>query len=88
MIIVAGHLRVAPSDREKLLGLSRQAVMLARANAKCLDYVVGPDLIEADRVNIFERWASRAALEEFRASGPDDGMDSIIQSYSVDEYVV
>lgn len=87
-IVVAGHLRVAPANRDRLLELSRPAVVLARANAKCLDFVVGADLIDAGRVNVFERWASRAALEKFRASGPDNGMETLIQSFNFDEYEV
>lgn len=87
-IVVAGYLLVAPADRDRLLELSRPAVVLARGNAKCLDFVVGADLIDAGRVNVFEHWASRAALEKFRASGPEDGTGALIQGFSVDEYEV
>lgn len=87
-LIVAGHLRVAPANREKLLELSRPIINLARKNSKCLDFVVSPDLIDAGRVNIFERWSSRDAMDKFRMSGPDDGMDALIQDYAVEEYEV
>lgn len=87
-ILVAGYLRVAPGDRKKLLELSRPVVELARAQAKCLDFAVSPDLIDTGRVNIFERWTSRAALNAFRESGPDDGMDALVQSFHIEEFEV
>jgi hypothetical protein len=45
-------------------------------------------LIEPDRIDIFERWESRVALDEFRGSGPGDEQQGSIVSASVCEYDV
>ena len=78
MIIVSGHLTIKPGRREAFLAASLPAVMQARRTAGCLDFVVAADPIEADRVNVFERWESEAALLAFRGAGPDGGMLSDI----------
>jgi quinol monooxygenase YgiN len=86
MIIVAGHLRVA--DREGYLAGCGEVVALARQAPGCLDFSLAADLVEADRINIFERWASRAQVEAFRGSGPSSEQQSAILSASVTEYDV
>ena len=45
-------------------------------------------MIEPDRIDIFERWESRVALDEFRGSGPSDEQQGQIVSASVCEYDV
>lgn len=54
----------------------------------CLDFVVAADLLNPARVNIYERWDSRAALAAFRGAGPDDGQAAMIRSAAVSEYDV
>jgi len=44
----------------------------ARGTAGCLDFAIAADLIDPSRVNIFERWESQAAVENFRSSGPSN----------------
>jgi quinol monooxygenase YgiN len=88
MIVVAGHLRVAAADRELVLARSRDAVSAARGTRGCLDFVVAPDLLDATRVNVFERWTDRASLHAFRQSGPDDELGSLILEFAVDEFEV
>jgi hypothetical protein len=46
------------------------------------------DLLDPGRVNIFERWESRAAVEAFRGSGPSDEQAATIVAASVAEYDV
>ena len=46
------------------------------------------DLLDAGRVNIFERWESVAAVEAFRGSGPSDEQGAAILAGSVAEYNV
>ncbi|WP_040729586.1 putative quinol monooxygenase [Nocardia tenerifensis] len=70
MLIVAGYLRVA--DRDRYLAACREVVELARAAQGCLDYSLGADLVEPDRVNVYERWVSRSAVDEFRGAGTSD----------------
>ena len=55
MIIVTGHLVVDPSDRDRVVELSREAVIAARATPGCIDFAVSADAVEPDRVNISER---------------------------------
>lgn len=70
MLIVAGHGRVDPERRAALLEGLAGPLREARAEPGCLDYVVAADPIEADRVNIYERWQSGAHLEAHLAGGP------------------
>ena len=49
---------------------------------------VTADLIDPGRVNIFERWASQAAVETFRGNGPSDAQGAAMRSASVAEYDV
>ena len=60
----------------------------ARGAAGCLDFAITADLIDPSRVNIFERWASQAAVEAFRRSGPSDEQGAAMRSASVAEYDV
>ncbi|GAA4508610.1 MULTISPECIES: putative quinol monooxygenase [Nonomuraea] len=88
MVIVAGHIVVDPHRRERYLADCEGVVELARRAPGCLDFAIGADLVDAGRVNIFERWESRAAVEAFRGSGPDDTQQDAILAASVTEYDV
>ncbi len=71
MIIIAGHLRVAASDRDAYLAAVGDVAAQARQAPGCLDFVQSPDPIETDRINIYERWGSDEELLAFRTSGDD-----------------
>jgi quinol monooxygenase YgiN len=86
MVIVAGHVVVDPQQREAYLAGCVGVVELARRPAGCLDFVIAADLVDAGRVNIFERWESQAAVEAFRGSGPDDEQRPAMLAASVAEY--
>ena len=88
MVIVAGHIIVDPPQRAAYLASCVRVVEQARATAGCLDFVIGADLVDSGRVNIFERWESRAAVETFRGSGPSDEQGDAMISASVAEYDV
>jgi quinol monooxygenase YgiN len=88
MVIVAGFLVVEPTQRENYLTECRDVVRQARRTPGCLDYAISADLLDPDRIDIFERWQSRAAVEAFRGSGPSDGQQAVIASASVSEYDV
>jgi quinol monooxygenase YgiN len=75
VIIVAGWLRVAPGDRERYLAAVAGVAPAARRAPGCLDFVQAPDPLEADRINIFERWESDEDLDRFRTSGDPDVAD-------------
>ena len=71
MVIVAGHLMVAPDERERYLASCVAVVELARGTPGCLDFAISADLIDPGRINILERWESRSAVEAFRGAGFD-----------------
>jgi quinol monooxygenase YgiN len=86
MIIVAGHITVEPPQREAYLAGCVSVVEQARQAAGCLDFTITADLIDPGRINVFERWESRAAVEAFRGSGPSDEQGAAMLSASVAEY--
>ncbi|WP_225753099.1 putative quinol monooxygenase [Actinotalea sp. Marseille-Q4924] len=88
MIIVAGHLVVDPPVRESYLSDCADVVRQARAADGCLDFSLAADVLDPGRINVFERWVSRAAVETFRGSGPSDEQSAAILAASVAEYDV
>ncbi|MBI3224324.1 MAG: antibiotic biosynthesis monooxygenase [Mycolicibacterium cosmeticum] len=88
MIIVAGHITVRPEQREGYLAGCVVVVELARKADGCLDFAISADLIDAGRINIYERWASQSTLDAFRGSGPGDDQSAAMLSVSVADYTV
>lgn len=88
MVIVAGHIVVAPEDRDAYLGDCVAVVDQARRAPGCLDFALSADLREPGRINVFERWESQADVEAFRGSGPSDEQGAAMLSASVAEYDV
>ncbi|MEV5496438.1 antibiotic biosynthesis monooxygenase [Nonomuraea fuscirosea] len=88
MVIVAGHIVVDPQQRERYLADCVGVVELARRAPGCLDFAISADPVDVRRIQIFERWESRAAVEEFRGSGPSGTQRAAILSASVAEYDV
>lgn len=88
MIIVSGRLYLRPGTMEAFLASSMEAVALARRTPECRDFVVAADLLEPDRVNVYEEWESEEALLAFRGDGPDSEMQSSILRASVSRHVV
>jgi quinol monooxygenase YgiN len=87
-VIVAGHLVVAPDQRSAYLAGCAEVVRAARSTDGCLDFAISADLLDASRINVFERWASQSAVEAFRGSGPSEEQGAAISSASVAEYDV
>lgn len=88
MIIVSGHIVVRHGRRDDFLASSTPAVVLARKSRGCLDFIVAPDPIEPDRVNVYEAWASEADLLAFRGEGPGADLMSLIESAKVQRYQI
>ncbi len=86
MLIVAGYITVSPEKREAYLASCVGVVEQGRRAPGCLDFAITADLLDPGRVNIFERWESRSAVESFRSSGPDDDQGAAMISASVAEY--
>ena len=85
---MAGHLVVAPEDRESYLAGCVAVVEQGRASPGCLDFSITPDLLDPGRIDVFERWESRADVEAFRGTGPSDEQGAALLSASVAEYDV
>lgn len=88
MIVVTGHLRVAPDQRAAFLERSKEAMVAARAAPGCVDFVVVADPIDEGRVDVSERWVDRQALRAFRGSGPGPDLSAMIAGYAVEELEV
>ncbi len=88
VIIVAGTLTVAPEEREAYLAGCRTVVEQARAAPGCLEFAIGPDLVDDGRITVLERWRTRAELEQFRGSGPDGAQTAVLLAVDVAEYDV
>ena len=87
-IIVAGQLTIKSKCRDAFIEQSRDAIMLARKDEACDDFSVSSDPIDVNRVNVFEKWKTRQALDAFRASGPANDTFSLVESFDVNEYEV
>ena len=87
-ILVAGQIEIRPGQRDGFVRKSLEAVTAARETDGCDDFAISPDPIDRNRVNIFERWRSRAALDAFRGSGPGEDLSSLIERISVGEFEV
>ena len=88
MVIVAGHIRVEPQQRESDLAGCVSVVERARGAAGCLDFAITADPIDPGRVNIFERWESQAALDTARGNAPGFEQAEAMLSVSVADYDV
>jgi quinol monooxygenase YgiN len=87
-VIVAGHITVAPEGRADYLAGCVDVVRQARATEGCLDFAISADLLDESRINILERWASQAAVDAFRGSGPGEDQSAAMTSASVAEFDV
>lgn len=88
MVIVAGHLIVDRNERGDYLAGCVAVVEQARNAPGCLDFAITADLLDAARVNVFERWESQDAVSAFRGSGPSDEQTVAMVSAAVREYHV
>lgn len=88
MLIIAGHLTVDAAQRDAFVAAHRDLVRRARQAPGCLDLAITADPLDPERVNNFERWASREQLDAWRkvAAAPDTGI--AITSDHVMEYDV
>lgn len=88
MIIVAGWLRVASNDRDAYLADCASVVEQARSTPGCLDFSIAADLVDNDRINVYECWVGELELLAFRGSGPDSDQQIAIVSADVRRYVI
>ncbi|WP_020121498.1 putative quinol monooxygenase [Streptomyces canus] len=88
MVIVAGHIVVDPEQRDSYLAGCVSVVELARRTSGCIDFAITADLVDAGRINVFERWESQAAVEAFRGEGASDEQGAAMLAAAVAEYDV
>jgi quinol monooxygenase YgiN len=72
VIIVAGWLRVDAGERDRYLDAVAEVARQARAAPGCLDFTQAADPLDAERINVYERWESDEDLLRFRGSGDPD----------------
>ena len=79
MLIIAGSTEVDASKRDEYVAAHQDLVMRCRQAPGCLDVAISSDPLDARRVNVFERWESRDALEAWRAvaNAPDTGIEML-----------
>ena len=63
MIIVGGQFEVDPSERDAFLAERHEMMRTSRGEDGCIEYTFAADPLEPDRVILFERWESQAALD-------------------------
>ena len=63
MILVTGHITVAPEKVAELLPHIQALVAATRAEDGCIVYAFGEDTNEPGTIRIVERWRDWAALE-------------------------
>ena len=88
MIIVAGHLTVAPGQRAAFLADALTVITAARDTPGCLDFHLSADPVDPARINIFEHWDSTAAVEAFRGAGPSNEQQAAILSADVHQHTI
>ncbi|MFB4305312.1 putative quinol monooxygenase [Actinomadura sp. GTD37] len=88
MIIISGALYVEAGTRDGFLDGCREVVALARAAPGCLDFALSADLVEPDRINVYERWESGEDVERFRGGGPEPEQAARIRHAEVMKYVI
>jgi quinol monooxygenase YgiN len=76
-IIVSGSLHVDPSQRHAYLQARIPILAHARAATGCLDFSLSADLLDAGRINVYERWRSREDLLAYRGGDGPEEDDSI-----------
>jgi quinol monooxygenase YgiN len=76
MLIIAGYELMAEADRDAYVEAHGDLVARARKAPGCLDVAISADPLDPRRVNTYERWESRALLDEWRAvaNAPDTGI--------------
>lgn len=88
MIIVAGYIKVQRGKRDTFLKESASAILAARKASGCRDFAVSADLLDTNRVNVYEEWESSEQLKAFRESGPSNSLMELIVEAKVKEYSV
>lgn len=66
MLIIAGYLLLAPSDRDLFVDGHLDLIQRARQAPGCLDLAISADPTDASRVNNYELWENEESLADWR----------------------
>ena len=88
MIIVAGWIKTASGRRDDFVSASAEAVVAARKADGNHDFSVTADSVDADRVNVYERWETAADVEAFRGDGPGEDLSADIVDAQVQRFEI
>lgn len=88
MLIIAGHLIVAPEERDRFVEGCQSVVEAARRAPGCADFAITADSVDPGQVRVYELWESEADLLAFRGSGPSDGQQAAIRSADVRRFSI
>lgn len=88
MIIVSGHVRTDPAERDSYVAECLAVVEQARRAAGCVDFHISADALEPDRINIYEQWESVADVGAFRGAGPSGEQQAAILDAAVYQHAV
>jgi quinol monooxygenase YgiN len=76
-IIVSGAIHVDAAQREAFLAARVPILAHARQAPGCLDFSLSADVLDAGRVNVYERWRSQDDLLAYRGGDGPELDDSI-----------
>ena len=88
MIIIAGYSRTEANKRDAAVAAFADMVARARKQDGCLDFSIGSDPVDPERVNLFECWRDQQALKTWRkvAKGPRVALrDAHVKLYRSDK---
>jgi len=68
MLFITGTFRVPPANLEAARPVMTATVEGSRAEAGCIHYSYGEDLLDPGLIHVTEHWTDRAALEAHWAS--------------------
>lgn len=70
MLIIAGSVTVAATERDAYVRGCVAVVEAARAHRGCRAFAITADTVEADCIQIYELWDNEDDLLAFRGCGP------------------
>jgi quinol monooxygenase YgiN len=86
MIIISGKEYVAAEQRAAYLARWEDFIRRARTAPGCLDFFISADPIEENRVNMFELWASKEELDDYRSRAEPPTITTEVWGEDVKKY--
>ena len=64
MLLIVGTVRIHPSQLDRARPKMASMIEASRAEAGCLEYCYGEDVLDPGLIHVKERWTDRVALDE------------------------